>query len=91
VRSVVRASVRELREELKAAAREARRETRATTRQARQVDFGGLASELELLRREALIAARHATTEALDAATDAVRRCRVDVIRALLQDRPAGS
>ena len=87
VRSEVKASVRELREELKAAARDVRRETRAAGRRAHSDGVGPFMLELDALRREVLLAARTATTEAREAALQALRRSREDIVTVLREAR----
>lgn len=89
VRSEVRASVRELREELKAAARDVRREARSAGRRSHSNGVAPVMHELDVLRRDVLRAAVDATTEARDAATEAIRRTRDEVL-ALLREVDAG-
>jgi DNA-binding PadR family transcriptional regulator len=85
VRSEVRASVRDLREELKQAARDVRRETRSAGRRVHQDGLGPVLHELDVMRREVLLAARAATAEARVAATEALQRARDETL-ALLRE-----
>ena len=92
LRSQVHESVRDLRAELKQAAREVRRESRAEGRRSagRFLREGHLApetvAEIDAIRVVVLAHAREATAEAMALATESIRRCREDVLKAFARE-----